>query len=478
VTPRLHIIRYAGFAGAALLAVAAYLGGALPSFDPNATPITIWQGSHGPLIILAWFLGVVLMTAAWWAAGRVTVPLRWAYLTAGLWLLPLAAAPPLGSRDVYPYACQGAAYAAGANPYHVTAAQLPCTWLDSISPIWRDTPAPYGPFFVLLAGATAGTGSLAVTIALLRLVAVLGVILAGAFLPVLARRCGVPEGRATWLVLGCPLVGMHLVSGAHNDALMVGLLVAGLAVVRPRSAAHLIGGGALLGLAVAVKATAAVVLPFAALAVTVRPYQIRSLVRDGGLVVGGAVAAVLTATLATGLGFGWVGGLSRSGDSVQWTSPPTAVGMAIGYAGRAFGAHVHVIPVTRAIGVVVLAVVLLALLRRVWQGDPPLYGAGLALIATVALSPVFHPWYATWPLAVLAATTARARAWWYFGCCAAACFLVLPDGTTLARPTGTPGSFAMTAVVIGVCVYAWRRYTADRAPVLEPSAAAARGRDG
>ena len=30
-----------------------------------------------------------------------------------------------------------------------------------------------------------------------------------------------------------------------------------------------------------------------------------------------------------------------------------------------------------------------------------LTGAGLALAATVLLAPVFHPWYATWPLAVL-----------------------------------------------------------------------------
>ena len=63
------------------------------------------------------------------------------------------------------------------------------------------------------------------------MLAVVGVALAAACLPVLARRCGVPAERALWLALASPLVGVHLVSGAHNDALMVGLLAAGLAVV-------------------------------------------------------------------------------------------------------------------------------------------------------------------------------------------------------------------------------------------------------
>ncbi|GAB3942031.1 hypothetical protein GCM10027614_28360 [Micromonospora vulcania] len=65
-----------------------------------------------------------------------------------------------------------------------------------------------------------------------------------------------------------------------------------------------------------------------------------------------------------------------------------------------------------------------------------LYGAGLALAATVVLSPVFHPWYATWPLALLALTTTRTT--WFVLPAAAAAFLALPDGTNLARVTKAP----------------------------------------
>ena len=74
-----------------------------------------------------------------------------------------------------------------------------------------------------------------------------------------------PLERAVWLALACPLVAVHLVSGAHNDAVMVGLLVAALAVVGPAGTSRsvLVAAGALFGLAIGIKATAVVVLPFA-----------------------------------------------------------------------------------------------------------------------------------------------------------------------------------------------------------------------
>lgn len=478
--PRQRLIRYLGFLGAALLTVAGYLGGALPEYRPGVNPVTIWQGEHGPLIIGAWLAGTGLMTGAWLAARDRVPSARWAYLTAGLWLLPLLVAPPLGSRDIYPYACQGAVYAAGENPYQVSAADLPCQWLDSISLVWRDAPAPYGPLFVVIAGAAVEIGgSLAMIIAVLRLVAVAGVGLAAVCLPVLARRCGVPEGRALWLVLACPLVGVHLVAGAHNDALMIGLVIAGLAAVAARHGPgrtgpgdwrRLAGGGALLGLAVVVKATALVVIPFAALAAIAGPYRLRALVRDGGVAVGGALAAVLAVTFASGLGFGWVGALVNSGDSVQWTSPSTAVGLTIGYAGELFGADVDAVPPVRLVGIAILAVFLIVLWWRARHQDP-LRAAGIALAATVILGPVFHPWYATWPLAVIAATALDVR--WLVAACAAVSFLVLPDGVGLAQNTRLPGSLAMTALVITAGVmWARRIRMARRAPAAGTSAEA------
>ncbi len=51
---------------------------------------------------------------------------------------------------------------------------------------------------------------------------------------------------------------------------------------------------------------------------------------------------------------------------VAWTSPPTAVGQTVGYLLAPFGVHIDALPVTRAIGMVVLAVC--------WSGS----GSGLA----------------------------------------------------------------------------------------------------
>jgi alpha-1,6-mannosyltransferase len=465
-----HLARWTGLAGSMLLAVAAYLGGALPSSSLSATPVSIWQGRYGPLIIALWLVGTGLLGWAWWTLRDRVPSARWALVTVGLWLLPLLLAPPLASRDVYAYACQGASYAAGLNPYEQGVSALPCPWLDTVSHIWRDTPAPYGPLFVLLSGAVVrATGSLTGSIAVFRLIAVAGVALTAWCLPVLARRCGVPTGRALWLALACPLVGVHLISGAHNDALMIGLLVAGLAVVvsRPGRPGPLLAAGALLGLAVAIKVTALVVVPFAALAAIVGPYRIRALVRDGGWVVVGAVAAVVGVTLAAGLDFGWVGGLARGADAIAWSSPSTAVGQTVGYVLVPFGVHVDALPVTRVIGLVLLAVLLVWLWWRARTRDP-LSGAALALAATVALAPVVHPWYLTWPLALLAGTTLRTR--WITVAALVASFLVLPDGTGLPRYTKMPGAPLMTLLVIVVAVR-WVRSAraASRPAPAEPA---------
>jgi hypothetical protein len=462
-------VRYGGLLGSVLLALAAHLGGVRSPWRPNIVVIDLLRGEHGVLMPLSWLAGTVLLIGAWWTGRHVVPSTRWAYTTAGLWLLPLLLPAVLGSRDIYSYACQGAVVAAGHNPYTAGVDVLGCPWLEATAPIWRDSPAPYGPFFVLLAGAAAAIGgTLAGTLIALRLIAVAGVLLTAGCLPVLARRAGVQPKRAVWLVLGCPLVGVHLISGAHNDAVMVGSLVAGLTVVamsgpdwRPRSWALLVGGGALLALAVGVKVTAIVVVPFAALMAVGGPYRTRLLLTRGGAVVAGAAGTLLAMSATSGFGFGWVRGLTHSGDSVQWTSPPTAVGLTVDYLGRPFGLHLHTVPVTRAIGIAVLAVLLVVLWWRARHGNP-LLGAGLALAATVALSPVFHPWYAVWPLAVLAATWAfahdRAERWLLVPCAVAAA-LVLPDGTSLALETRFPGAPMMTAVVLVVVLRAVRRTT-------------------
>ncbi|MGN9890753.1 polyprenol phosphomannose-dependent alpha 1,6 mannosyltransferase MptB [Micromonospora sp. L31] len=481
---RARLARYAGLLGAVLLTVAGWLGGALPDIPP-AGP---WRAANAPWALGCWLLGTALLVGAWWSLRRGAPSTRWAYLTAGLWLVPLLAAPPLGSRDVYSYACQGWGYAAGHHPYEVGVAAAGCPWVESVAPIWRDTPAPYGPFFMLLAAlaATLG-GGLVGTVVLLRLVALAGVLLAALCLPGLARAAGVPTARAAWLALACPLVGVHLVAGAHNDAVMLGLLLLGLLVLvrLPGKPKALMVAGVLLGLAVTVKATAVVVLPFAALAAVLGRYTPRGLLRDGGWLAGGVLAALAATSALSGLGLGWLAGLARSGDTEQWTSPPTAVGIVADYLGEWAGREPAAVAVTRVVALVLLTVLLVVLFWRAWtvlralndvrqrvrrlaaaRPRVTLHAAGVALAATVVLAPVFHPWYATWPLLLLAVSATRTG--WFVLPAAVATFLALPDGTSLARYTKAPGAIAMTVLVVVLAARAWRAWRRGR---LAPPAA-------
>lgn len=164
------------------------------------------------------------------------------------------------------------------------------------------------------------------------------------------------------------------------------------------------------------------------------------LLRAFAELLAGAAAVLAVVTFLSGRGLGWVKGLEGSSVSVQWTSPPTAVGMALRLAG------LHAVPVTRVIGIVALVIVLAWLWWRARRGEPLLY-AGLALAATVVLAPVFHPWYATWPLAVLAATVRRVTLW-LVAPPAAAAALCMPDGYNLALATKTQGSLLMTVFIV------------------------------
>ncbi len=61
-----------------------------------------------------------------------------------------------------------------------------------------------------------------------RLLALAGVAMIVWALPRLARRCGVSSVSALWLGAANPLVLFHLVAGIHNEALMIGLMLAGV----------------------------------------------------------------------------------------------------------------------------------------------------------------------------------------------------------------------------------------------------------
>ncbi|GAA2465126.1 polyprenol phosphomannose-dependent alpha 1,6 mannosyltransferase MptB [Winogradskya humida] len=444
-------VRWLGFFGALCCAVDAVLFGAPTWIRRGVSVASILRGPDGVLIMVLWIAGLSALCLAWWWGRRLEVSRGWILVTAALWIVPLLLVPPLASRDVYAYACQGSLFDAGFNPSVDSISAQPCPWLDSVSVVWRTTPTPYGPLWIVLSGLAASFGSQAVALGIFRAYEVLAVVALALVLPPLARRAGVPETRALWLVLCCPLVVVHFIGGAHNDTLAMALVVGALALIyRRASIGLLLAGGALIGAAIAIKSTLGVVLPFAVLLAAGGLEFSLAFLRRAAAVIAGAVGLLVALSLGSGLGFGWATALSGAGESRSWTSPPTAVGITINAVAKWFGGRIDVVPVLRTVALVVLIVVLVVIWWRHRHGDF-LHGAGLACLAVIFLAPITQPWYLFWTLVLWAVTAAGTR--WLDAVIIASMFLILPNGDGAWKPLQVPLAFLVTGLVGWV---AWR----------------------
>lgn len=356
------------------------------------------------------FIGVALVLQAWLVLGHdvldgVERSSRRLRHILSLWIAPLVLMPPLFSRDAYSYYAQGQLLRAGLDPYTSSVSQLPGWFGWGADPLWSESPTPYGPAFLLIEkGIAALTGERAVVGALLfRLLAVGSVAALSCSVPKLAHAHGIDPAKALWLAVLNPLVLMHFVAGAHNDALMVALMVGGMALAVER---HPVVAVIAIALAGAVKPSALLVLPFAGLlwaGVTARwRARIWAWLRSGLLV--GVIFVGLS--LLAGVGLGWIGSLSTPGAVRTWLSPPTAVGMIVGTVLRLVGLVDSVdgaVAVARAIAMLAGGAIGLSLILRP-EGRSPVRGAGLGLLAVVVLSPVLQPWYLLWVLPLIAVT--------------------------------------------------------------------------
>ncbi|MEU6483232.1 polyprenol phosphomannose-dependent alpha 1,6 mannosyltransferase MptB [Streptomyces sp. NPDC046887] len=440
--------RWLGFAGAVAMAAGGWTAGTLPARDPWG----LWT-SHGTGAELAGALlayaGLTVLLAAWWAYGRSGATVRHTLATLGCWTAPLALTPPLYSADVYSYIAQGAMVLEGHDVYEAGPSVLDPAGpggdaAASVGGNWRDTPAPYGPFFLLLAKAVAAAtgGTLVPAVLALRLLA-----LAALLLTVWAvRRLANPEvgasgderreaggrgaegreaggrgaeGReagALWLGVLNPLLLMHVVGGIHNDGLMIALMLTGVVLARR---GRWVLGSAAVGLAMMVKSPAALALLFIGVlvgrAAIGRPTAVR--VAKGLLAPGLVAAAVVAgASLAAGTGFGWLRTQSVAGSIHTALSVTSDLGLALGeglrlLAGLDAGAADSVKSAVQTAGLLA-ALVLVALfaLRSARGRLDPVYGLGLALTALVVLSPMVQPWYLLWGLGAVAAAAWDGRA--------------------------------------------------------------------
>ncbi|MFI8001827.1 polyprenol phosphomannose-dependent alpha 1,6 mannosyltransferase MptB [Streptomyces sp. NPDC086010] len=452
--------RRLGATGAAAAALGGWAVGTLPAHDPWG----LWV-PRGPALTAAGYAaaygGLTLLVVAWWLYGRTGASVRHTLVTLVWWAAPFVLAPPLYSADVYSYVSQGVMVMEGHDVYSAGPSVLDPGGpggdaAASVGGHWTDTPAPYGPFFLILARGVAGAtgGTLVPAVLGMRLIALASLVLIVWALRDLAREHGRDESAALWLGALNPLLLIHVVGGIHNDGLMTGLMLAGaLLALRGRW----ISGSALIGLAVMVKSPAAVALLFVGVVVaraasgpTARRV-VKGLLGPG--LVAGAVAA--GATVVCGTGFGWLGTQGVAGRIHTALSLSSDLGLGLGELLRLL-AGFDPDPVRSAVQHLGLLVALVLIGRLAWHAatgrTEPVRALGPALLALVALSPMVQPWYLLWATAVLAATVSRGRALDAVTVLSAALvYETQPSGST------PPYGFALAALACAACVLHLRR---------------------
>ncbi|MDX3135765.1 polyprenol phosphomannose-dependent alpha 1,6 mannosyltransferase MptB, partial [Streptomyces europaeiscabiei] len=369
-------------------------------------------------------------------------------------------APPLFSRDVYSYLAQGAMVDAHMDVYLHGPARLGGPLADEVAPMWRHTATPYGPVFLAVASGLSGLteGRIPAGLIGMRVIALLGVALMAAALPRLARHGGADPAVAVWLGALNPLVLLHLVAGAHNDALMLGLLGVGLVLARGR---WYLLGVVLVTLAALVKAPAALGLA-ALVMMRGRTGRVRTTV--AALVVATATTGAVTALAGTG--YGWIAALRTPVSPQNW-SPTSVLGRATGTLLHGLGSDLAplALPAWRAAGLLLTLAVVLFVWLRLRPG--PVYALGLSLAAVAALGPAIRPWYALWGLFLIAAAARSVLVQRRVAVASGMLALAV-------LPSGDPADTAQ--VVLAVCggvlavVVLWQAEQASRAPALERTA--------
>lgn len=493
VPPKGLVLRPALIGFVAMLAIA--IGASLPSSPFKLEMPGVWffgvpkvgeDSSWGVYFTLAaTYGGLLLLMRVWWAmtrlyAQRPGVPIKQMLGVFALWATPMLIIAPLFSRDAYSYAAQGEMVSHHVNPYLYGPFTLGNnSYTTPVDPLWGNAPAPYGPMFLQIDGFFTRLtfhNELA-TIVMLRVLALVGVLLIAACVPRLARLYHRDGAELFTLMVLNPVTLLHLIGGAHNDALMLGLLVAGVTAAKEKRP---LLGVVLCALATAVKAPAALGIVYVGWSWLGPEASVRDRIRP--LVTSGLVGLGILEffSFTSGLGWGWVKVLSSPGAVVSWTAPTTSLTLLVTGTSSLF--HVHlaeggVLAVCRLLGEVV-AFALMAWLLFNSDRLGTLKCFGLSLLLFVLLGPVVQPWYLSWGLILLAPVALGRLRSVIIAISMVTAFIELPGGTQLVSSLlhGDPLQIVLTLlwllVVLTVPLDSWNQTPSAQA-ASEPVRAAA-----
>ena len=407
-----------GLVGTVLLSV----GSLTPAYLPQASPYWPTMRALGLDNWGAKAFGTALVIASVFVLIRAWLQLRptvyvdvkhWAVLF--WWTLPLLVAPPIFSHDAYSYAAHGWLMYNGLNPYQAAPAVLPGAFADQVSWFWRYTPSPYGPlsleissWLVLLAGLNPYYSAV-----LMRLPALLGVFLIVHYLPRIAHDMRVPAADVAWFSTINPLLVIDFVGGAHNDALMMGLVVWGIYLAFRR---RLLAAALVIGLAAAVKQPAIL----AALTVATihggwASWRWRDLLRFLPrllFVTGVGVGVFVGVSLGTGLGFGWLDAMGVPGMIVT-LAPFSIVAFLVQSVLNSFALDPSgqaAMVVAKVLGLALCAVIMAWLLVKRARTQPLTF-LSWSYIAFAVLGPALQTWYLLWGGLLLPLTRPTPRVW-------------------------------------------------------------------
>lgn len=349
--------------------------------------------------------------------------LRTVTSAAVIWSAPQLLAVPIFSRDLFAYLNQGRLVLAGEDPYTTGVSALD-NWFQLGTDIgWAEDATPYGPLFLwLAAGVMRISGDSAeLAVLLFRILCVLGVVLILIFVPKLARLLGTDPARAQWVTGANPLLIISFITSAHNDALMVGLALAGtwcaLRAGAARGGAHWLWGVAAVMLLVAsigTKLITLVMLPFIGLLWAGSHASWPRRFAYWFLTAGLAGGTLIGLGMIGGYGLGWVTVLAGAGSGATFWAPLAILAAPFAALLLLFDQSPDIVFDTMSL-IGRLAAIIVVLYLMIRGSEHRIFQRMMwAFAAVVVLSPLIQPWYLLWILPLFAAAgslTETSRRW-------------------------------------------------------------------